>query len=498
MRHLFAIGLVFTCLFSFSQTPQGINYQAVARDGSGVILSNANISVRFTVHDGSATGSNVYKEHFSTTTNQFGLFSLVIGTGTVDVGTFSAINWATGNKFLQVEFDSGSGYTDMGTTQLMSVPYALYAASGIGATGATGVQGQQGIQGLQGPVGVTGPQGNPGVQGNVGPTGPTGPTGIGLQGATGATGDVGPAGGPTGPTGATGSTGPTGAFGGPTGPTGATGATGPQGLTGPQGIQGIQGIQGVQGIQGPTGVAGTNGTNGTNGLNGATGAKGATGATGVLPNGSAAGNTPFWDGTQWVVNNSNIYNNAGNVGVGLSTPSQKLAVNGNISVPAANSYMYSSAKIKYLSVPASSFVLQNTFLVSGTGISLGGYATGQARWVQGGTTGVDANLFAPVILPDSAVIKSLDVYAYDGSSTEEVSVELYSLQNGASNPVSIASTNASGASFATGLITLTAANLNQVIDNAGYSYYLRFKTKESSNQLRLYSVKVTYTVNKEN
>ena len=79
-----------------------------------------------------------------------------------------------------------------------------------------------------------------------------------------------------------------------------------------------------------------------------------------------------------------------------------------------------------------------------------------------------------------------------------MSVELYSLQNGASNPVSIASTNASGASFATGLITLAATNLNQVIDNAGYSYYLRFKTKESSNQLRLYAVKVTYTVTREN
>lgn len=486
-------------LLADAQAPQGINYQAVARNASGNELISTNISVRFTIHNGSPTGTIVFQEHQSALTNQFGLFSVTIGAGIVDAGTFNGINWATGNKYLQVEFDAGSGYTDMGTSQLMSVPYALYAAasaSSAGPTGPTGPQGLQGVQGTQGPIGVTGPQGNAGVQGNTGTTGPTGATGIGLQGPTGATGDTGPAGGPTGPTGATGATGSTGPGGGPTGPTGATGTTGATGSTGPQGLQGIQGVQGAQGIQGPTGIAGTNGTNG---LNGGTGATGATGATGTLPNGSAAGNTPYWNGTQWVINNSNIYNNGGNVGIGQTAASQKLEVNGNISIPAANSYMYAAAKTKYLSVPASAFILENVLLVSTpTGISLGGFSTGQARWVQGGTAGTDAYLFAPLNLPDGAVITTIDVYAYDGVTTDEVSAELYSLQNGSTTPQSLAATNSSGSAFAAGATTLSASGINQTIDNSGYSYYLRFKTKETTNLLRLYSAKVTYTVTKEN
>src|ERR1043165_1993857 len=473
-----------------AQAPQGVNYQAVARNGSGQALTNTSVTVRLTIHEGSASGFTVYQEHHSTSTNNFGLFNLVIRTGVADAGTFNSISWTSGCKYLQAEFDAGNGYTDMGTSQLMSVPYALYAASSAssqGPAGPTGPQGVQGIQGPQGPIGVTGPQGVQGLTGAQGITGPIGPTGATGTGATGSTGVTGPAGGPTGPTGFTGPTGATGPAGGPTGPTGATGAQGAQGLQGPQGIQGVQGLQGIQGVQGPTGVAGS------------AGVTGATGPTGSLISGNAAGNTPFWNGTQWVTNNSNIYNNGGNVGIGSTTPSQKLEVNGNIAIPGTGSYMYSTAKTKYLSIPSSAFVLESVQLVSGNGISLAGYGSGQARWVQGGSTTTDAFLFAPVYLPDGAIITALAIYAYDATTTDEVYAELYGVANGSiASPTAIASTNTSGAAFNTGAITLNATSLNLTVDNNANSYYLRFKTKEANNNLRLYSAKITYTVTKEN
>lgn len=531
---LVTVAVFLISLHVHAQTPQGINYQAVARDASGAAILNTTVSVRFTIHDVTASGTIVYQEHHSAVTNQFGLFSAVLGAGITDASTFSNVNWGVGDKYLQVEFDAGNGYTDMGTSQLMSVPYALYAAvAASGLAGPTGAQGPQGVQGTQGSIGVTGPQGIAGPQGVQGITGPVGPTGVGVQGATGATGAkgatgdtgatgagiqgetgatgaTGPAGGPTGPTGLQGATGATGPGGGPIGPTGntgptgakgvtgstgATGAQGIQGITGAQGQQGLQGAQGIQGVQGLQGVQGVQGPTGTAGVKGATGS---TGATGFLTNGTTAGNTPYWNGTQWVLNNSNIYNNGANVGIGLTPTTNKLEVNGNIGIPAANSYAYTSAKTKYLSVPASAFALQSIYLASTNGIALAGFVTGQARWVQGGSSSTDAYLFAPLNLPDGALVTAVSIYAYDASASDEVSAELYSLPNGSITPQSIAATGTSGAGFASGAVTLNTTTVNQTIDNSGYSYYLRFKTKESTNALRLYSAKVTYTVTKEN
>ena len=540
MKNTFCIVVSFLIFLSANaQTPQGINYQAVARNASGAELANTNVTVRFSIHNGSAAGTIVYQEHHAVTTNSFGLFTAVIGTGVVEQGTFTNINWASGNKYLQVEFDAGTGSVDMGTSQMMSVPYALYAASSAssaGPQGPTGPQGNQGIQGVQGTIGVTGPQGNIGPQGvqgstgptgvtgagiqgvtgttgNTGPTGATGATGIGLQGVTGPTGDTGPAGGPIGPTGATGATGNTGPGGGPTGATGATGTTGIQGATGSTGAQGSTGVTGAQGITGATGATGAQGTQGLQGIQGVQGVQGvqgpigvagvagligATGAVGFLTSGASAGNTPYWNGTQWVLNSSNIYNNGSNVGIGVVTPTQKLEVNGNVAIAAANSYMYTSAKTKYLSIPASAFALQSVFLISNTNVIVMGYATGQAKWISGGVAGTDAYLFTALTLPDGATVTNLDVYVYDASSTEEVSADLYSLQYGSTTPQSLATTTTSGATFSAGAITLIATAINQTVDNSTNSYYLRFKTKEASNLLRLYSAKITYTVTKEN
>ncbi len=106
-----------------------INYQAVARNSVGNILINQNVKVRFNIHDGLAGGPIAYQENQSLTTNQFGLITTFIGSGTATIGTFSSISWSGSAKFLQVELDpsGGSAYVDMGTTQVVSVPYAFYS-----------------------------------------------------------------------------------------------------------------------------------------------------------------------------------------------------------------------------------------------------------------------------------------------------------------------------------------------------------------------------------
>jgi hypothetical protein len=112
-----------------STTPPGIPYQAIARNASGAPHVNASIAVRFSLHEQTATGSVSFAESHNLQTNDLGLFSTTFGLGTAITGTFASINWAQTSKFLQVEVNLGSGWVDMGTQQLMSVPYALFAGS---------------------------------------------------------------------------------------------------------------------------------------------------------------------------------------------------------------------------------------------------------------------------------------------------------------------------------------------------------------------------------
>ena len=217
--------LLVTANIITGQTPQAMNYQAIARNATGAPLQNQHVSLRLTIKDGINPGTPLYQETDTATTNQFGLFTTFIGKGTAALGTFTGITWATGNKYLEVELDvtGGNNYTSMGTTELLSVPYALYAqTSGNGATGATGATGTNGT------IGATGATGATGTNGTIGETGATGATGtngtIGATGATGATGTNGT----IGATGATGATGTNGTI-------GATGATGAFGLTGTTG-----------------------------------------------------------------------------------------------------------------------------------------------------------------------------------------------------------------------------------------------------------------------
>jgi hypothetical protein len=120
--------------FAYAQVPQGIPYQAAARNASGQALVNTAVKVRFSILDSVATGTLVYKETHNTTTNSVGLFNVNVGMGTPVTGTFSSINWGKNAKFMQMELDItgiGSSYVDMGTQQMLSVPYALYAGSAV-------------------------------------------------------------------------------------------------------------------------------------------------------------------------------------------------------------------------------------------------------------------------------------------------------------------------------------------------------------------------------
>ncbi len=352
---------------SFGQAPEGFKYQAVVRDAGNVILNNQAVGMRMTIRQGAIGGTTVYSETFSTTTNAYGIVNLEIGNGTLAAGNFTSIDWANGPFFMETAVDvtGGINYSVMGTSQLMSVPYALYAktsgSSTPGPQGPQGIQGPAGNEGAQGLTGLTGPQG---PAGNDGATGPAGPQGIqGVAGNDGAQGLQGPAG-IDGINGANGNgilsttdngdgtftlnytdgtsfttsnlTGPTGSQG-PAGNDGAIGAQGPQGpagndgATGPQGIQGLAGNDGAQGLQGPAGIDGINGANGigiasttdngngtftfnytdgslftTSNLTGPVGPVGPTGAAGSADAWSRTGNAATVDGTNFIGTTDNI------------------------------------------------------------------------------------------------------------------------------------------------------------------------------------------------
>ena len=175
-----------------AQSPPMLNYQAIVRNAAGNPVSAGTVvNLRFSIHDASANGTVVYSEAVPDTANRFGLVTARIGTQ----GNLSNVNWGSGAKYLQVETDiSNTGsYTDMGTSQLVSVPYALYAlnsASGpTGANGVTGPTGPEGATGLNGATGAAGQQGVAGVAGANGAAGNAGATGAaGLNGPTGHTG----------------------------------------------------------------------------------------------------------------------------------------------------------------------------------------------------------------------------------------------------------------------------------------------------------------------
>ncbi len=325
MRKLLLLLLTASCLLptAFAQAPEKFSYQGVARDNSGNVLANQNISLEIRIHSTTQFGTIVYMETQAVTTNSFGLFSVEVGAGNVTLGVFSAINWGGDSYYFDVSLDpsGGNSYVYLGTQQLISVPYALYAKTS-GTAGPTGATGAAGSTGAAGPTGANGSDGTSvTIQGSVstsanlpssgnsngdgyitqdsghlwvwdgnnwvdagliqGPAGATGPTGA--NGATGATGS-------NGATGATGLAGATGASG-VAGATGATGVAGATGATGVAGATGATGAAGATGVAGATGYTGSNGSTGATGATGAAGATGSIGATGATGNAGATGAT---------------------------------------------------------------------------------------------------------------------------------------------------------------------------------------------------------------
>jgi len=125
--------LIVAALFAATlagQSPEMLQYQAVVRGVSGVIIVTTQVGMKISILQGSATGTPVCVEEFTPTTNAFGLVSIEIGT--VNAAAFGAIDWSAGPYFVKVELDpdgatGGISYDVMGTSQLLSVPYALYA-----------------------------------------------------------------------------------------------------------------------------------------------------------------------------------------------------------------------------------------------------------------------------------------------------------------------------------------------------------------------------------
>jgi hypothetical protein len=165
------IAIVFLPMKAGAQAPNEMSYQAIIRNTSNNLVTNQAIGMRISILQGSTSGTSVYVEIQIPTTNANGLASIEIGGGTVVSGSFSSINWANGPYFIKTETDpnGGTNYSVTGISQLLSVPYALYAENS--GNSIPGPQGPQGPVGLQGPVGNNGANGQQGIAGINGTNG---------------------------------------------------------------------------------------------------------------------------------------------------------------------------------------------------------------------------------------------------------------------------------------------------------------------------------------
>ena len=134
---------IFLCLAIASltqlhaQAPQGFNYQATVRNSSGDLIVNTNVYFKFNVIQGSNTAVPIFTETHYVPTDDLGQVNLIIGQGTANTGIFSELDWSLGSYYLGIELNTGNGYVAMGTTQLLSVPYALYAENSGNSTPTT-------------------------------------------------------------------------------------------------------------------------------------------------------------------------------------------------------------------------------------------------------------------------------------------------------------------------------------------------------------------------
>ena len=128
MKHLFTFLTLVSSLIAFCQAPDAMSYQAVIRDASNALVISQSVGMQISILQGSASGASVYTETQTPTTNANGLVSVAIGEGSTN-DDFSNIDWSEGPYFIKTETDptGGSNYTITGTSQLLSVPYAMHA-----------------------------------------------------------------------------------------------------------------------------------------------------------------------------------------------------------------------------------------------------------------------------------------------------------------------------------------------------------------------------------
>ena len=364
MKTILFLTAMLVSLSVFSQAPEKMSYQAIIRNSGGQLISSAAVGTRVSILQGAPNGPSVYSEVHSSNTNTNGLLTLQVGTGSMQTGNFSTIDWSSGPYFIFVETDptGGTNYTISGSTQLLSVPYALYAKnSGSSTPGPQGPQGPAGNDGANGTNGtdgvgitstvdngngtytfnysdgssfttsnLTGPQGNAGPQGPAGNDGTNGTNGTNGTDGVGITSTVNNGNGTYTFNYSDGSsfttsnlTGPQGNVG-PQGPAGNDGTNGTNGTNGTDGVgitstvnngngtytfnysdgssfttSNLTGPQGPQGNTGPQGPAGNDGTNGTNGTNGTDGV----GITSTVNNGNGTYTFNYSDGSSFTTAN---------------------------------------------------------------------------------------------------------------------------------------------------------------------------------------------------
>ena len=127
MRLAFTTLALLISVLIIAQAPALIPYQAIARNAAGEPFASSTLNARFTIHDGTATGTSVWQELQTVSTSALGLFTVQLGSSV----PLTEVNWAEGSKFMQVEIDLGNGFVDIGTQQMLSVPYALHSGNGF-------------------------------------------------------------------------------------------------------------------------------------------------------------------------------------------------------------------------------------------------------------------------------------------------------------------------------------------------------------------------------
>jgi hypothetical protein len=131
MKRIFLILIAAAlALLSFAQPPAYFNYQAVVRDAEGAIIAGQDVSIKIEILSGTSTGTVVFRETHLVTTSDQGLVTLPVFGGNHD-GMWEEIDWSANDYFIKIYLGNSTGtdFQEMGTSQLLSVPYAMHAAT---------------------------------------------------------------------------------------------------------------------------------------------------------------------------------------------------------------------------------------------------------------------------------------------------------------------------------------------------------------------------------